>query len=359
PSGAPEPPGAPAPGSPGGEARARRASGPFPGRAPGAPRPAGEEHDTPAGASAREAEAEAEAVARLLALPGSASTSIGGPRDGRLEGGVALPAAGPGFRGNPRRPNPSARFGTVELVQALVGAAAVVGDALPGSTLVVNDLGFREGGPIPHHGSHRAGRDVDVLFYLVDAEGRPVDSVGAFLAPRGRGVDFRDLAVRDDDVDVVLDAERTWRFVQALIEGPSGPHLPRVFVAEHLRALLLEAAERADAPAAARERFGAITCQPGYPHDDHLHLRFYCTPEDLGRGCEDSGPTYRWRRDELAALGLEPVINRPRPDRPRSARTSPEEARAAAGPMHRRVEAWLARRQAWMSRPHPGRLFCR
>src|SRR5690606_25102284 len=65
-------------------------------------------------------------IAALLAMDGSTSTSVGGPNDGRVEGAVALPSEGPGFRSNPRRPNPDAIWGTVEMVQALVAAAAVV-----------------------------------------------------------------------------------------------------------------------------------------------------------------------------------------------------------------------------------------
>jgi len=306
-----------------------------------------------------EAEAEPDALAALMGMSGAESTSVGGPRDGRVEGAVALPARGPGFESHARRPNPEAIWGTVEMVQALVRAAGVVHEALPGGTLRINDLGFREGGPIPHHGSHRAGRDVDVLFYLLDDDGAPMPSVGAFLDPRGIGVDFKDLSVRDDDVVVRLDAPRTWRFVQALLEGPRGDDVQRIFVAEHLRTLLLREAERARAPRAIRERFGQITCQPGYPHDDHLHIRFHCTAEDMAGGCEDSPPVYPWRRAALRAEGLRPAIHRPRPDRPQAPRVTHEEARAEAGAMHPRVERWLERREAWLEAPHPGRPFCR
>ena len=294
-----------------------------------------------------------------MAMTGEESTSIGGPRDGSLEGGVALPERAPGLQAGTTRPNPEAVYGTVEMVQALVRAAGVVHAELPGGALRINDLGFREGGPIPHHGSHRAGRDVDVLFYLLDRDGAPMPSVGAFLDPRGLGVDFKNLSVRADDVVVRLDAPRTWRFVQALLEGTRGDDVQRIFVAEHIRALLLAQAERARAPRAVRERFAQITCQPGAPHDDHLHIRFHCSLEDLAHGCADSPPVYPWRRAMLREAGLRPQLNRPRPDRPQAPRTTAEEARAAAGEMHPRVEQWLTRREAWLEAPHPGRPFCR
>jgi len=304
-------------------------------------------------------DAGADAVAAVMAMDGSESTSIGGPRDGRIEGAIALPASGPGFRSNPRRPNAEGSYGTVEMVQALVRASAVVQEELPGGELTINDLGLPQGGAISHHGSHRAGRDVDVLFYLIDRDGEPMPSVGAFLDERGRGFDFRELDDPRDDHLVRIDLPRTWRWIQALLEGPDADLVQRVFVVEHLRTLLLRQATRARAPAAIRERFAAITCQPGYPHDDHLHIRFYCTTEDMAAGCEDSGPTYRWRRVALREAGLRPVINRPRRDRPQAPTTSSAEARQNAGRMAERVEEWLERREAWADQPHPGRTFCR
>jgi len=296
---------------------------------------------------------------RILALDGSASTSLGGPNDGSLRGGVPLPLTGPGFRFNPRRDR-AARFGTVELVQALVRAASVVDREL-GGEVTINDLGYRSGGAIPHHGSHRAGRDVDVLFYLLDGDGDPHPGVGAPLDPDGRGTDYRDLADPDDDVPVRIDLRRTWRFLQALLEGTpdDGPALQRIFLVEHLRTLLLEEAARQRAPEAAVRRFADLTCQPSYPHDDHFHFRFYCSREDMGAGCEESPPIYPWRREALREHGLTPTINRPRADRPQAPITTAAQARAAVGPMHPSVRRFLRRRRAWMTKPHPGRRWCR
>lgn len=336
------------------------AGAPAPPPAPAtAPAPAPATAPAPAPEPAPEPEPEPDPVAVLLAMDGSETTSIGGPRDGTVEGQVTLPASGPGFRSNPRRPNETAIYGTVELLQALVRAAGVVHEELPGGELMINDVGLPGGGAIAHHGSHRAGRDVDVLFYLIDRDGEPMPGVGAFLDARGRGFDFRDLSDPSDDVLVRMDVPRTWRFVQALLEGPHADDVQRIFVVEHLRTRLLSYAERARAPRAVRERFGEVTCQPGYPHDDHLHIRFHCTLEDMAAGCEDSPPVYRWRRAFLREHDLRPAINRPRRDRPRSPTTSSAEARAAAGPMHSRVEEWLERREAWEEAPHPGRPFCR
>jgi penicillin-insensitive murein DD-endopeptidase len=290
-------------------------------------------------------------------LPASTSTSIGGPNHGRLEGGVALPMEGPTHRFNPRR-DARARYGTVEMVSALLRAADVVHRELPGGQLTVNDLSYPEGGPIPHHGSHRSGRDVDVLFYLLDGDGRPFPSVGAPLDPAGRGVDFRDLADPTDDEPVRIDLPRTWRFVQALLEDDAA-QLQRIFVAEHLRTLLLRQARETGAPAAVVRRFGQLTCQPSYPHDDHFHFRFFCSVEDIEAGCEDARPIYPWHRRLLHRAGVKPVIEGRKPRAPKPDITTHEEARAEAGPMHADVEAWLERRKAWLRPPRTGRPWCR
>ena len=266
-----------------------------------------------------------------------------------------MPDRTPGLRFNPRR-SPDARYGTREMVAALIRAAAVVERELPGSELWVNDLGYREGGPIVRHGSHQAGRDVDVLFYLLDEEGEPMEPVGAPLDPRGRGTDYKDLADPTDDVPVRIDLPRTWRFVQALVEDEEA-QLGRIFLVEHLRAMLLEEAARQQAPEASVERFGHLSCQPGSPHDDHFHFRFFCAPDDIAAGCHDTAPIYPWHRDRLEALGAEAV--RAGPQRVRAPTVSASEARAAAGPMHRSVRAFLDRRAVWAERPHPGRRYCR
>lgn len=299
----------------------------------------------------------------LLGMLGSLTTSIGAPASGHLKGGVRLPDLGPGYRHNPKRPD-IARYGTVETLQAIVKAADVVEHFMPGSGLTVNDIGLQEGGPISQHGSHQAGRDADILFYVLDAaSSKPIPGVGVPLDPKGRGTDFKELAISGDDQPVKLDAPRTWRFVQALFEV-APDQVQRIFLVEHLRTLLLAEAERQRAPKLLKQRFEDVTCQPSTPHDDHLHVRFFCTPEDLGSGCEDSVPVYPWRVEALKLLYLEPIIAsaaRTREEREeRAARTTtPAEAKKKAGPMHAKVKQFLAEREAWLKQPHPGRPYCK
>lgn len=300
-------------------------------------------------------------LAALLAglPPASQSTSIGSPTNGHLEGGVPLPLAGPGFRHNDRRSR-DARYGTVEVVRAIARAAAAVAHELPGSELVVNDLGLANGGRISHHGSHRAGRDADILFFVRDDQGNSRPAVGEAIEPDGTGYDYKELATAADDVRVHFDAPRTWRFVRALLEDPDDS-VQRIFVAEHLRAMLLTEAERAHAPPALLQRFAEISCQPGYPHDDHLHVRWFCSHEDIAKGCQDLPPLYPWRVAELAAAKLKPSLaQRSKSEDPAEVVTQQQaEAAVKQQSPHPEVLAFLERRKAWEKQPHPGRPYCR
>ena len=284
------------------------------------------------------------------------STSLRNPNDGSLRGGVPLPLTARGLRFNPGR-DPNARYGTLEMVRGLVDAGRRVDQELGGLPVTLNDLSHEHGGPIPHHRSHQSGRDVDVLFYQLGADGEPIESVGAFFDPSGAGVDFRDLADPSDDVALRLDVPRTWLFLQALVEDEEA-QLQHVFVAEHLRTLLLDYAREHGVPAATIKRFAAMTCQPSYPHDDHFHFRFFCAPDDIAEGCRDSPPMYPWQRAKLKAAGVRPLPLAPKRKEANAKIVTHEEARKAAGPMDAEVERWLERRKRWVERPHPGRIYC-
>lgn len=285
------------------------------------------------------------------------SASIRNPNDGMLENGVPLPLEAPGLRFNPKN-DPAARYGTEEMVAALMRAAAVVDEELGGLPVIISDLSYEGGGPIPRHGSHQSGRDVDVLFYQLDQDGQPIESVGAFFDPEGAGVDFKELDDPSDDVMLTLDMPRTWRFVQALIEDPDA-NLQSIFVVEHIRTLLLRYARSANVDAATVTRFAQMTCQPEYPHDDHFHFRFYCSIEDIAAGCRDSKPEYPWRRRALREAGIESLPLLPKRPQSKSKTVSHAEARERAGELDPEVERWLDLRQAWIKKPHPGRKFCR
>ncbi len=295
-----------------------------------------------------------------LTLDPSYSTSKGGPNEGSLEGGVPLPLSGPGYRFNPRK-KPERRHGTVELVAALVRAATHVHATMPTteppSILTFGDIGMPGGGEIVGHGSHRAGRDADVMFYLLLADGTPTGGKAIPIDPEGRGTDYEDLADAADDVPVMVDIPRTWAFLAALL-ADDGVQVQQIYIVEHLRKLLLAHAETIGADDAIMVRFGDVTCQPRFPHDDHMHIRVFCTAQDIAGGCNDVAPIFPWQRALLKSQGTAPVAP-PGRTTARPKLTSVDEARAKAGVMDAAVTEFLDRRKAWASKPRPGRKWCR
>ena len=289
----------------------------------------------------------------VMKLGSDMSASIGNANDGSLLGGVPMPLRAPGLLFKSKHLN-DARYGTAEVVQAILRAANSVHENLSGQALVVNDLSLATGGRIDHHNSHQSGRDVDVLFYLLDMDGAPTPPVGAFIDERGHAIDFRNLEDPADDVDLRLDLRRTWLLVASMIENRRAA-IQRIFVAEHVEKLLHQYALSSGVDAQLLQRFTEISCQPSAPHDDHLHIRFYCAPDDIEKGCRDSPPMFAWRLSELRALGMTPLPTLPKRPQAKSMTVSASEARRNAGPMDTKVEAWLDRRQSWLKPSHSGR----
>ena len=106
-----------------------------------------------------------------------------------------------------------------------------------------------------------------------------------------------------DDKARVFDTRRNWLVVRSMVENKRLA-VQRIYVAEVIRTRLLDWARANDQPAWVIERAGDLMCQPGPPHDDHFHVRVFCSREDYGYGCRDAWPLYPWRRTELAASGL-------------------------------------------------------
>jgi penicillin-insensitive murein endopeptidase len=234
---------------------------------------------------------------------------VGLPHQGVLTGAVALPLRGPGFR--VLRSKSPIRWGNPRLVSAIQSAARTVAEESPGALLVVGDLSARSGGAQSGHRSHRTGRDADLLLYALTPDGRPVPSPGFLrFGPDG-------LAETDDHTFVRLDVPRTWLLVKALVESPEAS-VQWLFLARWLEALVIEHARARGEDPELVWHAETVLLQPrdSLPHDDHLHLRIACTPEEAVAGCE-GGPTWDWlsplpslgdvpEAEMLEALGSEP-----------------------------------------------------
>jgi penicillin-insensitive murein endopeptidase len=228
---------------------------------------------------------------RLVAGPETrkrATTSLGFTNNGELIHAHELPANGPGYALMGHVRGRRTHFGTDELIAAIRNAAAQVARAFPGSRLAIGNLGFRSGEKIPWSVSHQAGRDADLGMYARTTSGAPVNGL-PFVAFG------RDGTARWKGQTVVFDTERNLALVRALVEAP-GSRVQYLFVARWLKDRLLAEAARQKISSQLIARLGEVMHQPSdsSPHDDHFHLRLFCTIEDRLFGCQDRGPRRGW-----------------------------------------------------------------
>lgn len=229
--------------------------------------------------------------------------SVGLPHQGVITNAVALPRRGEGYR--LLRKN-GIHWGNPRLVAAIQRAAAEVNRARPGGPpLVIGDLSARFGGFSSGHRSHRTGRDADLLIYTLTPDGRPVQSPG-FLEFGPDGL------ARAKDKKVAyfrVDVEREWLLVKALVTSREA-NVQWLFFAHWLEALVIEHARARGEDPELIWQAENILLQPGDSgaHDDHLHLRIACTPDEAVAGCVGGGPYWPW----LPALPQ--VVNPPDDD---------------------------------------------
>src|SRR5690606_29599958 len=86
---------------------------------------------------------------------------------------------------------------------------------LPGGPpLVLGDLSDRFGGRVPRYNSHRSGRDVDLLWYLVSLDNEPVRATG-FLHVGNDGMAHEPGSGRY----LRLDVPRQWAVLKAFLQS--------------------------------------------------------------------------------------------------------------------------------------------
>jgi penicillin-insensitive murein DD-endopeptidase len=215
--------------------------------------------------------------------------SVGYPHGGAQTSALELPVAGPGYVRF--RPNDKVYWGQPELVNGIQSVAKRVQSRFGGGPpIVLGDLSARYGGNIPRHNSHRSGRDVDLLWLLMTPEGRPVRSPGFVkVGPDGLAVDpgsgryYR------------LDVERQWQVIKAFLTTPE-LGVQWMFCATWIEALVIQYARALGEPDELVWRAQTVMLQPAdsLPHDDHIHLRLACSPDQAVTGCMGGGPHWDW-----------------------------------------------------------------
>jgi penicillin-insensitive murein endopeptidase len=222
--------------------------------------------------------------------------SIGRPDRGVLAGGAQVRREAEGLswlRSNDRH------WALPRFADAVERAADTVAGERPGATLVVGDLSTPTGGgPLAPHFSHRSGVDADLLFYVTTLDGAPVQSPG-FIHIGADGLAHDETHHRW----LRFDVEREWLLVKTLLMD-SEARVQWIFVSDVVHALLVDwALARGDSLDAIR-RADDVMLQPspGGVHDDHIHVRTTCSPQETVAGCEPVGPRRAWLAYELPPL---------------------------------------------------------
>jgi len=94
-----------------------------------------------------------------------------------------------------------------------------------------------------------------------------------------------------DGSHLVFDVPRTWMLVKELVDAPEAT-VQFIFIYEPLAQLLIDHAKQIGEPQDLIVRARRAMRQPGDSarHDDHMHVRIYCSNEDRDYGCVDMGP---------------------------------------------------------------------
>jgi len=222
--------------------------------------------------------------AELGVVTDGSSISYGKPNRGRLIDGSKLPDSGPGYTTAPIWKERGNRFGTDELVTLIKGVGKRMKKKSKDSRLVVADLSGTGGGAAhTFHRSHQSGRDVDLLYYVRDAQGKAIE-------PDVMRV-FDKTLVAKDASGVTLDVPKTWQLVKELLTAQEA-YVQFIFMYRPIAEKLLEYATQNGEPDVVVQRAIKALKQPGdsAPHNDHMHVRIYCPAADRMWGCVDIGP---------------------------------------------------------------------
>ncbi len=254
--------------------------------------------------------------------------SVGHPFYGLLRGGVRMPLAGPHHDVQPTTRLKDWTYGTGYLVRGIVRVAEVVARAVPhGERLAVCNLSKSHGGDINMSVSHNSGRDVDFAYFNATLDGASAPSVYHRYGADGRSV--------KSPGKYRLDLARNWALVQALM-AETEFEVQWIIVSPHIERLLLEYAASMGVPRETLLVAERLMVLPGYAkaHDDHVHVRVLCSPEDWRRECKNAGPVWPFSRKLIGALeALRRDLS------PRLLSADPGERRAALAALaHRHVD---------------------
>lgn len=211
----------------------------------------------------------------------TASVSVGTTSNGYLVNGAPL-LESHALRIVAEHRGRALHHGTRELVAALEHTANALYEAT-GTQLWVGNLSYAGGGNIEYSVSHNSGRDADVAYCYRDRAGARVDPVDY----------VRVYGTTSHDGELRIDIERMWIVTKALLTNPHA-QVQYMFVSPDIEQQILEHALAIREPLLLRVKAEETLHQAHTPHNDHMHVRLYCTSRDVAGGCEDTGVVHPW-----------------------------------------------------------------
>lgn len=227
-----------------------------------------------------------------LVVSDETSFSRGPSRYGALHNPARLPVAGKGYWIPPIWSDRGLNYGIEELVGMLVHVGRTLDMRKDGLVLSVGDLSRPRGGRSPWHRSHQTGRDVDLLFFVRNHEGKIVRGKTMFHHDKNGA----QIGAASPEETHHFDVAANWHMVAALLDNPLA-EVQYIFIQDDLRQLLLDYAGMSGVKPSLIARAARTLMQPGdsAPHDDHMHVRIFCPKSDLKFGCVDFG-RMRWHK---------------------------------------------------------------
>lgn len=212
------------------------------------------------------------------------SRSVGDTSSGYLVGAKALEES-ERLGILPRQRERGLRYGSDDLIAAIGDASGALYRA-GGTKLWVGNVARKGGGDLQWSVSHNSGRDADIAFAYLDRGGRP--AIPPDLVPLNSAGASATHGLR-------FDVLRTWLVVKALLESPHAA-IQYIFISTPLKNMLLVHAKRTGESAALLIKAAEVLHQPSGAgaHDDHLHVRVYCSERDTLAGCNDAGVVHAW-----------------------------------------------------------------
>ena len=218
------------------------------------------------------------------------SFSIGDTRDGYLINGHPLPMPGNVARQLPVQYERGIAYATQDFIKLVTDTAAAMQKKYPGTVLYLGNMSKPEGGDIPYSVSHNSGRDGDIAFYYLTEKGK-------FAHPQNLYKLRKNLTVNTPDGLLTFDLEKNTTLIELLLTHPK-INVQFIFLAKYIRTAIHKELINRGASEELLARFEE-TVQVQAAHNDHFHIRTYCSNSDICAGCIDKSIIHAWQEDPV------------------------------------------------------------